>query len=114
MTAPPVPNPAPPTSDKERVWTVLELLRWTSEYFGSLGIETARLDAECLLAFALGVDRLKLYVDFDKPVSRDERAGFRELVRRRADERVPVALLLGHKEFWSLSLRMAPGVLIPG
>jgi len=115
MTAPPVQNPvaAAPTSDKERVWTVLELLRWTSQHFGSLGIETARLDAECLLAFALGVDRLKLYVDFDKPVSRDERAGFRALVRRRADERVPVALLLGHKEFWSLSLRMAPGVLIP-
>ncbi len=115
MTAPSTQSlaPAAPTSERARVWTVLELLRWTSEHFASLGIDTPRLDAECLLAFALGGNRLKLYVDFDKPVSPEERAGFRDLVRRRADERVPVAQLLGHKEFWSLALRMAPGVLIP-
>jgi hypothetical protein len=54
------------------VWTVLDLLQWTRDHFSSCGIETPRLDAECLLAFALGVDRLRLYMDFDKPVSRAE------------------------------------------
>ena len=50
-------------------WSVLELLRWTTSHFESLGIETARLDAECLLAAALSVDRLRLYIDFEKPVA---------------------------------------------
>ena len=68
-----------------RAWTVLELLRWTTAHFAELGIETPRLDAECLLAHALGVDRLRLYLDFDKPVGEAERARFRELVRRGRD-----------------------------
>lgn len=95
------------------VWTVGALLRWTTGHFGGRGIESARLDAECLLAEALGSDRLRLYLEFDKPVEADERARFRELVRRRADDRVPVAQLLGRKEFWSLGLRVTPDVLVP-
>ena len=94
-------------------WTILDLLRWTTQHFQERGIETARLDAECLLSFALGVERMQLYLDFDKPVTQDERAVFRELVGRRGRERVPVAQLVGRKEFWSLPLRVAPGVLAP-
>jgi len=97
----------------DATWTVLELLRWTAEHFAGRGIETARLDAECLLAHALGVDRLRLYLDFEKPVLPAERDVFRDLVRRRANERVPVAHLLGGREFWSLPLRVTPEVLVP-
>jgi release factor glutamine methyltransferase len=97
----------------EKTWTILELLRWTTDHFAKQGIETARLDAECLLAFSLGVDRLRLYVEFDKPLAAGERSGFRELVRRRADERVPVSQLVGRKEFWSLSLAVTKDVLTP-
>ena len=97
----------------ERIWTVLELLRWTTSHFGARGIDTPRLDAECLLAHALETDRLRLYLEHDKPVEAAERARFRELVRRRADERVPVAQLTGRKEFWSLPLRITPDVLVP-
>ncbi len=97
----------------DRVWTVLDLLRWTTDYLRSRGIETARLDAECLLAFALDVDRLRLYVDFDKPVDHAERAAFRDLVRQRGAERVPVAQLVGRKEFWSLPLAVTREVLAP-
>jgi release factor glutamine methyltransferase len=96
-----------------RTWTVLELLRWTTEHFRSRGIDGARLDAECLLAHALETERLQLYLEFDKPVAPAERARFRELVKRRADERVPVALLTGRREFWSLPLRVTPDVLVP-
>jgi release factor glutamine methyltransferase len=96
-----------------RTWTLLELLRWTTDHFADLGIESPRLDAECLLAEALGVDRMRLYLDFDKPASPSERAAFRELVRRRADERVPVAQLIGEKEFWSLPIRVTSDVLSP-
>jgi release factor glutamine methyltransferase len=98
---------------KSRTWTILELLRWTTQYFAERGIETPRLDAECLLASALGVDRMRLYLDFDKPASSDEREAFREWVRRRADERVPVAQLVGGREFWSLPLLVTADVLSP-
>lgn len=94
-------------------WTVLELLRWTTGWFEERGLPGARLDAECLLAHALGCERLALYLEFDKPVEAGERARFRELVRRRGEERVPVAQLTGRKEFWSLPLAVTPDVLVP-
>lgn len=104
---------AGPADGRSPRWTVLELLRWTTGHFASRGIETPRLDAECLLAFALGVDRMQLYLDFEKPVTPAERDVFRELVRLRGSERRPVAQLVGRKEFWSLPLRVTPAVLVP-
>jgi release factor glutamine methyltransferase len=95
------------------VWTVLGLLRWTTEHFAARGLDSPRLDAECLLAHALGTDRLRLYLEFDKPVGAGERGRFRELVRRRAAERVPVAQLTGVREFWSLPLEVTRDVLVP-
>jgi release factor glutamine methyltransferase len=92
---------------------VLELLRWTASHFAAKGIDTARLDAELLLAFVLGCDRLRLYLEFEKPVTAEERAQFRSLVRRRGEERVPVAYLTGRREFWSLPLAVTQDVLIP-
>lgn len=94
-------------------WTVLELLRWTTDHFTGRGLASPRLDAECLLAHALGTTRLRLYLEHDKPVQAAERARFRELVRRRGQERVPVAQLTGRREFWSLPLRVGPEVLCP-
>jgi release factor glutamine methyltransferase len=102
-----------PGREETRVWSVLDLLRWTQQHFAARGIETARLDAECLLAHALGMERLALYVGFDRPVDAAERARFRELVRRRAAERVPVSQLTGRKEFWSLQLAVTKDVLTP-
>jgi release factor glutamine methyltransferase len=98
---------------QERSWTILELLQWTEEHFRTQGIETAKLDAECLLAHALGTKRLQLYVDFDKPTHADDRVRFRELVVRRARDRVPVSQLLGVREFWSLELKVTSDVLSP-
>ncbi|MBW2268772.1 MAG: peptide chain release factor N(5)-glutamine methyltransferase [Deltaproteobacteria bacterium] len=94
-------------------WTILDLLQWTQKYFAEKGIDTARLDAECLLAFVLGVDRMRLYIDYEKPVGEAERATLRELVRRRGTDRVPVAQIIGSKEFWSLDLRVTADVLTP-
>jgi release factor glutamine methyltransferase len=101
------------TESLKRVWTVLDLLRWTTDHFASRGIDTPRLDAEVLLAYALECDRLRLYLEYEKPVEEPERARFRELVQRRADERIPVALLTGTREFWSLSFEVTPDVLVP-
>jgi release factor glutamine methyltransferase len=103
----------PVENGADRRWTVLELLRWTTDYFERVGIDSARLDAEVLLAHALEIDRLRLYLDYEKPVLAAERDRFRALVKRRAQERVPVSLLLGKREFWSLELRVTCDVLTP-
>jgi release factor glutamine methyltransferase len=94
-------------------WTSLELVRWTTGYFARHGVVSPRLDAELLLAHVLGVERLDLYLRFEQPIPEAARAGFRELVRRRAQERVPVAYLTGRREFWSLGFEVTPAVLIP-
>jgi len=93
-------------------WTVLKLLRWTADYFAGRGIDSPRLDAELLLADTLGLDRVGLYVNFERPLQADELAVYREKVRRRAS-REPLAYILGRTEFWSLPLRVTPAVLIP-
>lgn len=93
-------------------WSVLRLLRWTADYFTGRGIDAPRLDAELLLADTLGLDRVGLYVNFERPLQTDELAAFRERVKRRAG-REPLAYILGHTEFWSLPLKVTPAVLIP-
>jgi release factor glutamine methyltransferase len=93
-------------------WTVLRLLTWTTDFLKQRGSESPRLDAEVLLAHAKGCERIMLYAAFDEVVSDELRAKFRELVKRRA-EGVPVAYLVGKKEFYSLSFRVTPDVLIP-
>ncbi len=105
--------PAPRSDARDKTWTVLELLRWTTDYFARNGIDSARLDAEVLLAHALETERLRLYIDYEKPVLPEERDRYRALVQRRARERVPVSQLLGEREFWSLPFKVTSDVLTP-
>ena len=93
-------------------WTTLKLLEWTQGYFAQKGVDAPRLTAEVLLAHALGCDRVRLYLDFDKPLGELELATYRELVRRRA-EREPTAYLVGEKEFYGRRFRVDPRVLVP-
>ncbi len=93
-------------------WTVLRILEWTSDYFRQQGIESSRLDAELLLAETLDLDRVGLYLHYDRPLDRNELTAYRALVKRRAG-REPVAYILGRVEFWSLPFRVTPDVLIP-
>jgi release factor glutamine methyltransferase len=97
----------------DKTWTVLELLKWTTDYFSRNGIDSARIDAEVLLAHALETERLRLYIDYEKPVLPEERDRYRGLVQRRAQERVPVSQLLGEREFWSLAFKVTSDVLTP-
>ena len=93
-------------------WTVLKILRWTTEFLKNKGVETARLDAEVLLADLLGLSRVDLYLNFDRPLIAEELAGYRERVKRRG-AREPVAYIIGRKEFYSLDFKMTRDVLIP-
>ena len=92
--------------------TVLEVLKLASDHFQKHGSEAARLDAEVLLANALGLRRLDLYLKFDRVLSVPELSQYRDLVARRAKGE-PVAYLVGHKEFMALDFSVSPAVLIP-
>ena len=92
--------------------TVLEVLKLATDHFQKRGSEAARLDAEVLLANALGLRRLDLYLKFDRPLAELELSRYRELVARRAKGE-PVAYLVGHKEFMGLDFSVTPAVLIP-
>ncbi len=93
-------------------WTLLKLLQWTTGYFREKGIDNPRLDAELLIAAVLELDRVGLYLNYDKPLGSAELDRVRPLVKRRA-QREPLQYLLGKTEFWSLEFRVSPAVLIP-
>ncbi len=93
-------------------WTIGRLLTWTADYLKQHGADNPRLDAEVLLAHARNCERIMLYTAFSEPVSEEVRGTFRELVKRRASG-IPVAYLVGRKEFFSLAFRVTPDVLIP-
>lgn len=94
------------------VWTIRRVLDWTREYLAEKGIENARLETEWLLGAALGLDRVGLYVSFDKPLNQDELGAIRGLVARRA-KREPLQYILGSQEFFGLDFEVTPAVLIP-
>lgn len=93
-------------------WTIRRVVKWSSDDFAGRGIESARLDAELLVAHALGLDRVKLYMDLDRPLTPDELARIRELVVRRR-KREPIAYILGRREFYGRSFEVTPAVLVP-
>ena len=93
-------------------WTILKVLNWTKEYLAEKGVENSRLEAEWLLSAALGLDRVGLYVNFEKPLSPGELASIRGIVGRRA-KREPLQYILGSQEFMGLEFRVTPAVLIP-
>ncbi|MFH2011818.1 MAG: peptide chain release factor N(5)-glutamine methyltransferase [Pseudomonadota bacterium] len=95
-----------------KTWTILQLLNRTSQYFNEKGIENPRLDSEVLLAHSLKTSRLNLYLNYDKPVLKNELKEYRELIKRRI-RREPLQYITGHQEFWSLNLKVNEGVLIP-
>jgi release factor glutamine methyltransferase len=95
-----------------QTWTIGKVLEWATADFRARGLPNPRLDAEVLLAFALGETRIKLVIDRDRPLAPDDLARFRELVkRRRAHE--PVAYLVGVREFYGRPFRVDARVLVP-
>jgi release factor glutamine methyltransferase len=97
---------------KSEQWTIGRLLDWTAKFLAQKGSEYPRLDTEVLLSHALGCKRIELYTRYDEPATDEQRARFKELIRKRT-EGCPVAYLVGRKEFFSLEFEVGPAVLIP-
>jgi release factor glutamine methyltransferase len=95
-----------------QTWTIRSVLQWTQSYFKEKTLDTPRLDAELLIGDALKVDRVRLYMDLDRPLTDAELADIRERVRRRGKHE-PVAYITGKRGFWKLDLAVDARVLIP-
>lgn len=94
-------------------WTVLKMLRWTSQFFEQKDVtDTPRLDADLLLGHVMDLERVQLYTKTDELVPDDERTEFRALVKRRAAGE-PVAYLVGRRSFWQLELHCDDRALVP-
>ena len=93
-------------------WTTLKVLGWTREFLAARGVDNARLEAEWLLCAATGLDRVGLYLNFDKPLNDDELRSYRSMVARRG-KREPLQHILGTQEFCGLEFEVTPEVLVP-
>ena len=91
---------------------LVDVLKKTEGFFKKKGIGSPRLDAELILGHVLKLNRVELYLEFDRPLTPRELADIRALVVRRG-KREPVAWLLEKKGFWTLDLTVRPGVLVP-
>lgn len=94
------------------VWTVQRILQWTTQFLQSKGVESARLEAELLLAHARSCQRIHLYTSLDVELKEAERAAMRGFVKRRA-AREPLAYITGTKEFYGREFSVGQGVLVP-
>jgi release factor glutamine methyltransferase len=94
------------------LWTVRRILEWTSGYFTRKNLDAPRLSAELLLSHVLAAPRIKLYTQYDRPLSDDELTRMRSLVQR-ASEEEPIAYLTGRAHFFNLEFDVTPDVLIP-
>ena len=99
-------------SRSDRVWTVLSMLEWATEYFKEKNVPDPRLSIEWIVAGALQCKRLDLYVQFDRPLSSDELDVIRPLVKRRAAFE-PLQYITGSTQFMNAVISVEPGVLIP-
>ena len=96
----------------EKAWTIKELLDVTINYLEGKKIPDPRPSAEILLAHQLKIDRLRLYLEYDRPLNQQEVDGYRDLIRRRLS-REPGQYITGRQEFWSMEFEVSPQVLIP-
>ncbi|MCC6217099.1 MAG: peptide chain release factor N(5)-glutamine methyltransferase [Polyangiaceae bacterium] len=94
------------------VWSIRRVLEWASQDFRERGLPSPRLEAELLLAHVLGVDRIRLILDAERPLAAAELGRMRALIQRRR-AREPVAYLLGRREFWGLDFEVDGRVLVP-
>lgn len=92
--------------------TILEIINKTTQFFKQKNIEDPRLNTERLLSALLNIDRVQLYLQYDRLMTRNETEMFRNFVRRRA-ENEPLQYIIGETEFMGLRFQVNPDVLIP-
>jgi len=93
-------------------WTIIKILSWTESYFKDHPVDSPRLTAEMLLAHCLGIKRLDLYLQYDRPLQKNELSDFKVLIKRRVKNE-PLAYIIGEKGFFESDFEVSSKVLIP-
>jgi release factor glutamine methyltransferase len=96
----------------QRFWRVIDLIKWGEEYLRERGFESPRREIEWLLRDLLQCSRLDLYLRFEEPLEPRQLTVLRGWIRRRL-RREPLQYITGKAEFYGLTLRVNPAVLIP-
>lgn len=99
-------------TDRPKTWTVIDILSTTTDYFSQKKIENPRLNAERLLSHVLSMDRIHLYLEFEKILTHSEVDHYRALVKRRGNFE-PLQYITGETEFMALPFKVGPDTLIP-
>ena len=92
--------------------TIREIKERTETFFKKKGVPNAKLDTDILIAHSLGIKRLDIYLDLDRPLTEAQLTDLRSLVKRRAS-REPLQYIIGNTEFYGLTLKVDPRALIP-
>lgn len=95
-----------------RTWRIIDILKVSEKLLGEKGVENPRLNAELLLCNTLNTERIKLYLDFEKPLTQFEIDDYRSKMKRRLN-REPLQYITGHTGFYGMTFRVNPSVLIP-
>jgi release factor glutamine methyltransferase len=103
--------PTPP-HDNADLWTIRRVLSWATEDFKKRGLSSPRLEAEMLLGWILDLDRVRLITEAARPLSADELSLYKEAIRKRR-EGMPIAYIIGTREFFGRPFHVDPRVLIP-
>jgi len=96
----------------QKLWTIKDILDWGVEYFEKKQIESPRLNIELLTCKVLNLNRLDLYMKFDKPLNKNELTELREYVKRRAANE-PLQYIIGDVEFYNRIYKVNKSALIP-
>ena len=93
-------------------WTPIKIIQWAVPFLSRKGLQNPRFDIEVLIAYALKIDRLKVYLQFDRPLEPNELSLIREIIRRRSAHE-PIQYITEKREFFGLTFKVSSGVLIP-
>ena len=78
-------------SSSKEIWTIQKILQWSKQYFETNGVDSPQLDAQLLLGHVLGMSKIDLIIQGQRPLDADELAEYKKLIIRRAKGREPIA-----------------------
>lgn len=97
---------------ENKVWRIIDIINWSKDYFEKNNIDSPRLTIELMLKHVLELDRIKLYTEFEKPLSSMELSTLKEMIQLRT-KRIPLQYILGTVEFYGMNYIVNENVLIP-
>lgn len=97
---------------ESKIWRIIDIINWSKDYLGKNNIDSPRLTIELMLTQVLGIERIKLYTDFDKPLTDKELSTIKSMLQQRV-KRFPLQYILGQTEFLGRKFIVNQNVLIP-